>query len=377
MNKGDSMYNALGIIAYNDSNVYVEGLEKYRPIAAFSFIGRYRLVDFPISNMTNSGMNDIDIYVNGDPKVMFEHLGSGRQYNINSKHGHLGIVPVFPDGERAARVTDVATYYKYLYQIEHDTNDYVVIAPVNYIYKANYAEYIQQHVESGADVSILYQRIDTAKEEYINCDVLDLNTQKGINGISLNLGNKKNQVLSLQTYIMSKVKFVDLIKKAHATSAMYWFKDVINDCCEELDVRGINYRGNIYPIYDLKSYFDSNMRLLSHSHMKDFSDSNWPIYTKTNDSAPTIYMGDGCAVNSLVSNGCEISGEIKGSIIGRNVIVGKGAVIENCLILPGAEIAANAVLKNVIVDKNARIVHKKEIIGSEEAPIYINRRETV
>ena len=93
------MYNALGIIAYNDANVYVEGLEKYRPIAAFGFIGRYRLMDFPISNMTNSGMNDIDIFVNGDPKVMFEHIGSGRQYNINSKHGHLGIVPVFPSVE--------------------------------------------------------------------------------------------------------------------------------------------------------------------------------------------------------------------------------------------------------------------------------------
>ncbi len=72
------MFNALGIIAYNNTNVYVEGLEKYRPIAAFNFIGRYRLVDFPISNMTNSGMFDIDVYVNGNPKVLFEHIGSGR-----------------------------------------------------------------------------------------------------------------------------------------------------------------------------------------------------------------------------------------------------------------------------------------------------------
>ena len=371
------MYNALGIIAYNDANVYVEGLEKYRPVAAFGFIGRYRLMDFPISNMTNSGMNDIDIFVNGDPKVMFEHIGSGRQYNINSKHGHLGIVPVFPDGERAARISDVATYYKYLYQIEQDTNEYVIIAPVNYIYKVNYAEYLQQHVESGADVSVLYQRVDNAKEEFINCDILDLNAQKGVQSFGMNLGNKKNQVLSLQTYILSKEMFVEMIKKAHSTSSMYWFKDALNDSCEDLDIRGINYRGKVYPIYDLKSYYDSNMKMLEDENMKEFIDVNWPIYTRTNDSAPTIYLEEGCAKNSLVSNGCTISGKIRSSIIGRGVVVGKGAVVEDCIILPGVHIAPNAVLKNVIVDKGVRIVHKKEIIGSKDAPIYINRRETV
>ena len=371
------MYNALGIIAYNDANVYVEGLEKYRPIAAFGFIGRYRLMDFPISNMTNSGMNDIDIFVNGDPKVMFEHIGSGRQYNINSKHGHLGIVPVFPDGERAERISDVATYHKYLYQIEQDTNEYVIIAPVNYIYKANYAEYLKQHIESGADISVLYQRVDDAKEDYVNCDILELNAQKGVESITTNLGNKKNQIVSLQTYILSKNMFVDMIKKGHATSSMYWFKDILNDSCKNLDIRGINYRGKVYPIYNLKSYFDSNMKVLDDGNMKDFIDANWPIYTRTNDSAPTIYLGEGCAKNSLISNGCQISGKVNTSIIGRGVDIGKGAVVKNCIVMPGAKIGANAVLENVVVDKDVRIVHKKEIIGSEDAPIYINRRETV
>ena len=371
------MYNALGIIAYNDANVYVEGLEKYRPVAAFGFLGRYRLMDFPISNMTNSGMNDIDIFVNGDPKVMFEHIRSGRQYNINAKHGHIGIVPVFPDGERAARISDIQTYYKYLHQIEQDTNEYVIVAPVNYIYKANYSDYLQQHIESGADISVLYQRIDNAKEEYLDCDVLDLNTQKGIQAIGANLGNKKNQTLSLQTYILSKETFVELVKKGHATSSMYWLKDVINDCCGDLDVRGINYRGKVYPIYNLKSYFSSNLQVLDDTNMKDFTDVNWPIYTRTNDSAPAIYLGDGCAKNSLVSNSCQISGKVSGSIIGRGVVVGKGAVVRNCVVLPGAEIGADAVLENVIVDKDVRIVHKKEIYGTPDAPVYLDRRETV
>lgn len=134
------MFNALGIVAYNDNSIYVEGLEKHRPIAAFNFLGRYRLMDFPVSNMANSGMDCIDVYTNGDPKVLFEHVGDGRHYNINSKHGHVGIIPVFTDGQRPSTVPDVQQYYNNLYQIERDVNEFVIIAPDNYIYKCNYAD---------------------------------------------------------------------------------------------------------------------------------------------------------------------------------------------------------------------------------------------
>lgn len=371
------MFNALGIIAYNNTNVYVEGLEKYRPIAAFNFIGRYRLVDFPISNMTNSGMFDIDVYVNGNPKVLFEHIGSGRHYNINSKHGHLGLVPVFPDGTRADAVPDVEMYYENLNDIESDPNDYVIIAPVNFIYKANYSDLLDTHVASGADVSILYQRIDNAKEAFLKCDMLSLNKQKGVLAIEENLGATKVRNLSLGTYIMSKQVFIDLVKKARATSSMYWLKDILNDSCSEMDIRAINYRGHVYPIYDLASYYASNMKMLNDENMKDFSDPNWPIYTRTYDSAPSIYLNDGTTSRTFVSNGCQISGNVHNSIIGRAVKIGKKAKIDGCIILPEAVIGDNANLKNVIVDKGARIIHKKDLEGTEESPLYIGRRETV
>lgn len=368
---------ALGIVAYNDNSIYVEGLEQHRPIAAFNFLGRYRLMDFPVSNMTNSGMDDIDICTNGDPKVLFEHIGSGRHYNINSKHGHLGLIPVFPDGQRASNVPDVEMYYNNLYQIEKDTNEYVIIAPVNYLYKANYADLLEQHEASGADVSVLYQKIDTAKVDYINCDVLEMDKDKKVTGITQNLGNYKSRNLSLMTYIMTKKVFVELVKKARATSAMYWFRDILDDVCGEMDVRAINYRGHVYAIYDLRSYFMANIKMLNEESFKDFNDPNWPIYTRTNDSAPTIYLKGGSTVRTFVSNGCQIAGEVTNSIIGRGVKIGKGASIDNCILLPDAEVGDNANLCNVIVDKGARIIHKKDLAGTEDEPLYIDRRETV
>ena len=161
------MCNALGIITYNDSSVYVEGMQKYRPIAAFSFLGRYRLVDFAISNMSNSGIDDIQIYVNGNPRSLIDHIGTGRHYNINSKHGHLSLVPVYTDGASSRFTTDISCYAENIHAVMENHNDYVVIAPVNMLYKGNYEELLKQHIESGAEVSVLYQHVDNAKENYI------------------------------------------------------------------------------------------------------------------------------------------------------------------------------------------------------------------
>ena len=373
------MPQALGIIAYNDSSMYVRGVEKYRPIAAFSYVGRYRLCDIPISNMANSGIDNIDVYTNGDPKVLFEHIGSGRHYNINTKHGHVGIIPVFTDGTPAEYVTDIESYYNNLYNIEHDVNDYVVIAPVNFIYKANFGDLLKKHIDSGADVSMLYTDVNDAADNYANCYVLDLNRQKGVNGLRRNMGEERSVSLSMNTYFMSKKVFCDLVREARHYSSMYWMTDILNEKATQgaLDIRGISYNGPVFPIFDLKSYFRSNMKMLNEDNMSFFNDPSWPIYTRTHDSAPSIYFPGGFAQGTLISNGCEISGEVRDSILGRGVKIGKGARVDNCLILPDAVIGEGAIVTNCIIDKDAKIIHKKEISGYEGDPLYIARREVV
>ncbi|MEE1354470.1 MAG: glucose-1-phosphate adenylyltransferase subunit GlgD [Absicoccus porci] len=369
------MAKALGIIAYNDSSVYVEGMQSYRPIAAFNFMGRFRMVDFPMSNITNSGMDNIQVYINGNPKPLFKHIGRGRQYNINAKHGNLELVPLYKENMTGRITPDVETYYENLHSIQASNCDYVIIAPTNIIYQADYAELLDQHIESGADISILYQNIDNAKEEYIGCATVQLNRQKGVESLSRNMGKYKNRSLSLETYIMSKEIFVNAILEARKTSALYWLRDIVNDLCSELDVRGISYRNKIYYVYDLKSFYQANMATLEPENMKQLQ--NWSVYTRSYDSSPAIYPNGGNATNSYVSNSSKISGTVVNSIIGRGAVIGKDAEIENCLIMPEATVAANAHLKNVIVDKYANIIHKKDLEGEPDKPLYIGRRETV
>ena len=204
-----------------------------------------------------------------------------------------------------------------------------------------------------------------------------MNKQRGVLSIEQNLGNYKSRYLSLQTYIMSKEIFKTLVEEAQETSSMYWFKDILNDKCVDMDIRGLNYRGHVYVINDLKSYYESNMQFLTEEKMKDINDPEWPVYTRTSDSAPAIYLNGGTATGSLISNGCEISGVVKNSIVGRSCKIGKDALIENCIIMPDVEIADGAHLKNVIVDKHSKITKKKDLAGLEEQPLYIGRRENV
>lgn len=371
------MCEAFGIVNYEGPNVLVKGMQDYRPVSAFSFLGRYRMIDFPISNLSNSGVDRIQVYVKANPRSLIEHLGTGRHYNINSKRGKLHILTAEDMSANSAYNSDICTYMFNMQSIEEAPDPYVIITASNMIFRADYAELLDQHIKSGADISILYKNVDNAKESFINCDVLNLNRQKGVLSIDQNHGNYKNRAVSCGTYILSKELFISLVKKAANTSSMYWFKDIINDECPELDIRGISLRGFFACVSDFKSYYDANISLLDFDKAKDLFNSEWPIYTRTNDSAPTQYSNGGAVVHSMVSNGCEIEGTVRNSVIGRGVVIRKGAVVEDSVILPGVPIGEDVCIRCAVVDKKVKAIRKKELIGEPDHPLYIKRGDRI
>ena len=207
------MANAFGIIASSGTHIKVEGLLDYRPIAAFSFLGRYRVIDFPISNMSNSDIDHIQVYIRRKPRSLVEHLGTGRHYNINSKKGRLQILFAQNSSENDVYNTDIAGYLENIEMIERVHQPYVIIAPSYMVYAANYDTLLQTHIDSGADITLLYHSVDNAKEAFLNCDILNLNKQKGVESIEKNRGSAKNRNIFMDTYIMKKDLFVELIHK--------------------------------------------------------------------------------------------------------------------------------------------------------------------
>ncbi len=371
------MCNALGIVNFPGSNVKVKGMHDYRPIAAFSFLGRYRMVDFPLSNMTNSEIEEIQIYLKNRPRSVFSHVGTGRHYNINSKRGGLSILYGENSPESEFYNTDIASFYANLRTINKSTKDYVVIAPSYMLYSMNYQAVLDKHIETGADVTVVYKTVDDAKAKFIDCDTLILNKQKGLLSIEKNRGKNKTRNISMETYVLSKALFVQLIEQAVKTSSLYWFTDILNENCSELDIRGYQYRGYLAAITDLNAYYEANMELIDPEIAEDLFKDEWPIYTRTNDSAPTKYTKDAKIRSSVISNGCFIEGEIENSVIGRGCIVKKGAVVKNSVLCPNTVVGEDVYINNVVVDKEALISRVKNVQGQPGAPAYVRRGDRI
>ena len=343
------MARALGIISFSENHIWVEGLETYRSIPAFSFLGRYRVVDFPISNMSNSGIDRIQVYIRRKPCSLVEHIGTGRHYNINSKSGYLQMVFADSQEDKDYYNTDIKAYAENLDRMVKASNTHVVIAPGYMVYTQDFDDLLKQHDESGADVTLLYHKVDNAKEAFLSCDFLNLNKQKGVESIERNNGTTKNRNIFMDTYVMRKEIFLDLVQAAQKASSMYTMKHIINDMCGELDIRGVAHKGFFAPIDNLKSYYDANLSLLDQKNVKSLFSEEWPIYTRTSDSCPTQYYE---------------TADVKSSL-------------KNCVVLADTVIGNDVHIEGQVVDRLAKVTRMKEIIAEPEKPGYVKRNDMV
>lgn len=379
------IYNdTFAIVNPSPRNITVEGLQDYRPIGAISFLGRYRVIDFPISNLSNSDIDRIQVYMdNNKPRSLIEHVGTGRHYNINSKSGKLQILFSGTRSWRDIYNTDISAYMENMQCIERMHHQYVVILPSYMVYSQNFRTLVKDHVNSGADITLLYHTIDNAKESCLQCNVVNLNRQKGVLSIEPNLGTAKNRNIFMDTYIMKKDLFVALIRKTASYSSMYTLMDTVNAACSgtlegmDLDVRGVAHKGFFAPITDFRSYYDANMALSDINEAKNLFDDEWPIYTRTNNSCPTHYMDTAQIHSSVISNGCIVEGTVENSIIGRGCVIKKGAVVKNSIVLADTLIGQDVHVENFVVDKHAKLIREKEIIALEGHPGYIKRDDTL
>lgn len=327
--------------------------------------------------MSNSGIEHVAVLVNKNPRSLVEHLGSGRHYNINSKRGKIQVL--FTEGGAATSFynTNMAGFAQNIESIQKGPADYVVIAPGYMIYTQDYDKLLDQHIESGADITLLYHSVETANEEFLNCDTLTLNRQSGVSVIERNRGVDKEAKIFMDTYIMKKELFLSLIARARSISSMYTLSQIVGSCCNELDIRGVEHTGYFATLTDFKSVYKANMSLIDYNHAKTLFDEKWPIYTRTSDSCPTQYFDEAEVKCSVVSNGCLIQGNLENCVVGRGCTIGKDCVIKNCVISSDVEIADGTHLENLIVDKHARVHHIKELVADPENPGYVKRGDNI
>ncbi len=367
------MNDILGIVNFEGRNVKIAGMDDYRSVPAMSFLGRYRVVDFVLSNMTNSGIENIKLLIKDKPRSLIEHLRLGTQYNINSKSGQMQILYSDVSQDNGIYHHDVNAMMQNMQAFEESREDYVLIAPSYMIYIMDYRQLLEAHISSGADITMVCHQ-PKKPAEFIGCRSLDISETGRVTAIrEIRETRGKDYNVMLECYIMSRPLFIKLVKEAAALSSLYDFKDYLTAMVGILNIGTYRYEGYVGCMNSFNAYYRINMEMIDYEKSRSLFHADWPIYTRTNDSPPAFYTREAHIKNCLVANGCQIKGDLENCIVGRAVSIGKGCIIRNSLILPKTNIGDFIHIENAVIDKHVIVENQKEITGTPNHIAYIRR----
>lgn len=369
------MAKVIGIVNLH-SDVSLGGLTEKRPVASVSFLGRYGVIDFVLSNLSNSNVDSVGVLIEEKPRSLFKHLGTGNSWNFNSKSGGVSLLYNEKYANNEKYNHDVNNLLENVWFLEKSSADYVVVAPAHIVNTINYADVVEAHEKSGAEITLVYKAIDDATKTFVGSSYVETADGK-VTAIKTNKGNVDHRCVSLETYVFNKDVLLDLINYAKEVSSFFNLKDTLAYLVDEKDIAAYEYKGYASIIDSYKAYYDTSLSFLSLEVSTQVFKSNWPIFTNTNDTPPTKYGKDASVKSSILANGVVADGTVEHSILGRNVVVGEGAVVKNSIVFSGSEIAAGAVLENVIVDKDAKIEKVTELVGDADNPLYVREGDIV
>ena len=368
--------DALGIIFPNAHDSLVQELVAERTMASVPFGGRYRLIDFVLSSMVNSGISNVSIVVKQNYHSLMDHLGSGREWDLTRKRGGLNLVPPYAEANvklYRGRVEALASLVEFL---EDQKEEFVIMSDSDVAFNFDFNELIAAHVASQADVTVMYQR--SVIPQGLKEDNYTLKLQDGrVTELLTNDYRPGVQNLSMNVYIIQRESLIAMIKDASIRGLLYFEKDILARNLELLNVQGFEYTGYTARIADRKSFFEENMRLLDPKNLDALFPEDKPIYTKVHDNAPTRYAMDCQVKNSMVADGCLIEGEVENCVLFRGVKVKKGAKVKNCVLMQNTVVEAGAEVEYAVTDKNVKITADKKLSGTDTFPVYVAKGHTV
>ena len=373
---------ALGVIFPNSYDGLVPELVKERLMGSIPFASRYRLVDFVISSMARAGIDNISLIARENYLSLMDHLGSGREWDLARKNGGLNIIPPYAQKEIKeynGRVEALESIKSFLVE---QKEKYVVMSDANIAANINFADIINKHKKSGADITVVYRKQEIP-ENYkkplgTNHDLyytLDLDGNR-VKQLFVNSKRDGEVNFSMNIYVIERELLIRLIDEAYVLGFTCFERDVIAPQIDMLDVQAYCYEGYVAHIHDMKSYFDENMKLLEEENLKGLFGPG-QIYTKIRDDNPTRYIKGAKVSNVMAADGCVIEGEVENSVLFRGVKIAKGAKVKNCVLMQDTVVGENASLEYVITDKDVTITSGKALAGTDSFQVFVAKNQTV
>ena len=360
----------IGLISANYQGEGFGALTEDRTLASLPYGGRYRLIDFALSNLANSGITTVGVIAPYTSGSLIDHIGIGNPWSLGRKRGGLFLMPgsVYGVQAKGSRflIRDMIKNIKFF---QRDDADYVIISSSTDVYNMDYKPLIKYHSESGKPITVVYKKIPKG-EEYEGF-FLDIDENAKVTALRTESMGWSNYFVDC--CIVNRTFMLEFLKWFGALEYMDMF-DVIKDNIAILDVGAFEFRGYFGRVRNTSDLLKVNQDMTDYVMRNEvFCNPERLIYTKTQDEAPVFYHPESEVRNSTISAGCNIEGSVENSTIFRSVNIGKGAVVRNSVIMMHCEIGEGAVLDNVICDKYVTINDGVKIYGSGGEPIIIGK----
>ena len=362
--------NAMGLILADNKKISLGELTGPRAISAIPFAGRYRIIDFMLSNMVNSGIKNVGVLTYNKYKSLMDHLGTGAAWNLDRKNDGLHILPPYVNSETSNMNSDeeLAGVLDFL---RTSRSTYVIVAASNVVFNTTFDDMIESHENTGADITVMYNRDATkyGSPSYI----LEVDNDGFVKDMLYNPQKSSSNKCSLGVICLRRDMLVDIISKQMSHGVTHFGIHSMVKMFDEIKVHAFEYKGTALRINNVQTYFNASMELLSDSVRNDLFWSGEPVYTKVKDEAPTLYFDNAHVSDSILSDGCRIYGNVEKSIVFRSVTVSKNTTIKNCVIMQDVHISENCYLENVILDKNSFVRPGVKLVGHHDFPVVIGK----
>ena len=365
------MIDTVGIIMTGDSDERLAELTRVRSVSALPVAGRYRLIDFTLSGMVNSGINNVGVTTRNNYRSLMDHLGSGKEWDLNRKLYGLRILPPYIRGSEGYS-GDIDILNGIGDFLERSKQQYVLIAHGDLLFNPRFDQIRAQHIESGADITVMYTEGEVNPPNVrIELDGIRVTDME----VSSQYSTQGNTLQGI--YFMSKELLCQQIAHCAGRGLHDFTMDVLVRNVDKMKICGYKYDGFVGRIDSVNSYYVNNMRMLDSDVRKElFLNKNF-IYTKVKDTVPTYYSSDARVTKSVIADGCRIEGTVENSIIFRGVTVAKGACIRNSIVMQNSTIEKDVRLDYAVLDKSVTVRQGKSIAGQESFPVIIGKDLTV
>lgn len=366
--------NALGIIFSNMHDDLLPGLTAARPLGSVPFAGRYRLIDFVLSNLVNAGISKVGIITRNNYQSLMDHIGSGKSWDLSRKNEGLFFLPPLAMSDelysgRIASLNDIRPF------LRNAREEYVILSDCHVVGNIDFDRLLEEHIAAGTDITVAC-RYGYAPKIPDN-PVLWMNAENRVIDVVLGQQPATECHYGVGLYVMRKDFLMRMLESCSSRNQMQFDRDILLRHLDDVQIHGVRLPERTFVISSLSSYFKANMALLSADARDALFPSQRPVYTKVRDAAPALYGLHASVGHSLVADGCFVEGTVRNSILFRDVRVARGAVVENSIVMQGAIICEDTSLNCAVLDKDVVVKTGRTLSGAEDYPLFIGKGSVV